>query len=204
MQVAVLISGRGSNLEALIKHQDNYQICHVISNNPKAKGLEVAQINGITNTFIDWSDKQRAELELQKLLHEIKADLVVLAGFMRILSNETIDAAGQIINIHPSLLPKYPGLHTHEKVLFNKDQWHGATVHVVNDQLDSGLILAQIRLAVELSLDADALAQQLISKEHKLLTTVVGLIAKKHLYWQDGDLFMYDKKTNKPLLIDDV
>lgn len=188
MRVAVLISGRGSNLQALIDDQKGYQICHVISNNFKANGLKIAQKHGITNTAIDWKDNQQAEQILQELLCEINADLVVLAGFMRILSPETLQVTNKVINIHPSLLPKYPGLNTHQQVVNNQDKWHGATVHVVNEELDGGLILAQFRFLVDHKADANQLANELISKEHKLLTTVVGLIANKQISWNDNQL----------------
>ncbi len=202
MRIAVLISGRGSNLEALIHDQNRYRVCHVISNNFNARGIALAQRHGITNTIIDWSDRRQAEQMLCDLLIAVKADLVVLAGFMRILSPAAINAAGKVINIHPSLLPKYPGLKTHQKVIDNKDQWHGATVHMVNEELDGGLILAQTRFQVDTSMNAEQLADELISKEHKLLTTVVGLIADNQMTWQDQLLYMNEKTCSKPLMIE--
>lgn len=201
MQVAVLISGRGSNLEALINAQNGYQISHVISDNFNAKGIKTAKNHGITNTVINWNNRIEAESMLCELLQEVAADLVVLAGFMRILSTKTLQAVERIINIHPSLLPKYPGLNTHQKVIDNQDKWHGATVHVVNEELDAGLILAQTRFAVDANQNANQLAAELITKEHKLLTTVVGLIAQDKLKWQHQVVYMNEKTCTEPLQI---
>ncbi len=203
MKVAVLISGRGSNLEALIKHQKGYAVTHVISNNFKAKGILIAKQHGITNTCIDWSDKSRAENTLADLLVECQIDLIVLAGFMRILSAELVHQFNnKILNIHPSLLPKYPGLDTHQKVLDNQDKVHGATVHLVNDQLDQGTALAQIQLEVKANDDVNSLADRLITKEHKLLTTVVGLIASGELTWDANRVTYRQQNLPKPLMIE--
>lgn len=203
MKVVVLISGRGSNLEALLKHQKNYTIVHVISNNFSAKGIATAQKFGVTNTCIDWSDRDQAEKILLQLVQESHADLIVLAGFMRILSEFVLNHfQNKIINIHPSLLPKYPGLNTHQKVIDNNDKLHGATVHLVDDQLDHGRILAQTRLVVGAEKDANKLANRLISKEHKLLTTVMSLIGSKHLTWNHEHTFMQNKIITQPLEID--
>lgn len=203
IKVAVLISGRGSNLEALIKDQNKYQITHVITNKAEAKGLKIAQRNGINNTYINWSDRRSAEKTLINLFKEIKVELIVLAGFMRILSPTTVKSIPRTINIHPSLLPKYPGLNTHQKVIAHKDITHGATVHVVDDQLDSGLILGQISFSVDLNMSAEQLAAELILKEHKLLTTVVGLIANNQLSWEANNLYNSKKQKTKPVYIDD-
>ncbi|WP_223788969.1 phosphoribosylglycinamide formyltransferase [Marinicella meishanensis] len=203
MRVAVLISGRGSNLAALINHQHGYAIEHVISNNPYAAGLQLARDHGITNTYLNWSNRERAEHMLGELLQQLAVDLVVLAGFMRILSAELVHRfAGKIINIHPSLLPKYPGLNTHQKVLDHQDPWHGATVHLVDEHLDQGPSLAQTTIAVQAGDDANALADRLILQEHKLLTTVVGLIAQGDLIWTDDEVRYHGQTMTQPLMIE--
>jgi len=202
MEIAVLISGRGSNLAALIKHQEGYKIKQVISNNPMAKGLDIARANGINNTYINWHDRTQAEAMLTEVLLELEVDLIVLAGFMRILSASLVKQfAHKIINIHPSLLPKYPGLGTHQQVLANQDAMHGATVHLVDDQLDQGTALAQITIPVLQQDDADTLANRLLEKEHKLLTAVVGLIAKGDLTWNEQMVLFQGHPMNQPLAI---
>ena len=202
MRIVVLISGRGSNLEALIKHQQNYTVTHVISNNFNAKGITIANKNGITNTCINWSDRNTAENTLIEVIQESQADLIVLAGFMRILSEHVLQSFhNKIINIHPSLLPKYPGLNTHQKVLDNKDKIHGATVHLVDNQLDHGRVLAQTQFSIGSEKDAKMLADQLIIKEHKLLTTVMSLIGSTDLTWNNEHIYMYDEKISKPLAV---
>jgi phosphoribosylglycinamide formyltransferase-1 len=202
MRVVVLISGRGSNLTALLNDQQNYRIAHVISNNFKAKGLASARQHGVPNTCIKWDDSKAAENILIELIQDSQADLIVLAGFMRILSDTVVQAFhNKIINIHPSLLPKYPGLNTHQKVLDNNDSEHGATVHLVDQHLDHGRILAQTQFSIGSESDAKILADQLIIKEHKLLTTVVGLIASNNLTWDSVHTYIGDKIMTQPLLI---
>ncbi len=203
MNVVVLISGRGSNLKALLDHQQGYRITHVISNNFESQGIATAQQHGVSNTCINWQNRQQAEHILTQLLQELPADLIVLAGFMRILSAQFVASfESKIINIHPSLLPKYPGLNTHQKVIDNQDKHHGATVHLVNDKLDHGPMLAQTSMAVDPSKDANQLAEQLINKEHKLLTTVVGLIANQQLQWDKQQIIWQRKPLSQPLMID--
>ena len=203
MKIAVLISGRGSNLAALIQHQQGYAVEHVISSQADAKGLQVAQAHGIINTFINWSDRDQAEQRLAQLLQELDADLIVLAGFMRILSAQLVEQfSPRLINIHPSLLPKYPGLNTHQKALDNQDRIHGATVHLVNDQLDQGAALAQTRIDIHPADNAETLADRLIVKEHKLLTTIVGLIATGDLQWTLNEVRYQGQVMNQPLMIE--
>lgn len=203
MKIAVLISGRGSNLEALIKHQIGYQVVHVISNNFDAKGIQIAKQHGIINTRIEWSDPIKAEKVLGEVLHDSQVDLIVLAGFMRILSADFVKQFKlRILNIHPSLLPKYPGLNTHQKVLDNNDESHGASVHLVDEALDQGPILAQTAIKVSKNDDKHTLADRLILKEHKLLTTVMGLIAAGELQWNEQNITWKQKNLNVPLMID--
>ncbi len=203
MKIAVLISGRGSNLEALIKHQIGYQVAHVISNNFHARGLQIAKQHGIINTCIDWTDPVKAEKMLVDLLQDSPIDLIVLAGFMRILSADFVNQfSDKILNIHPSLLPKYPGLNTHQKVLDNNDKSHGASVHLVDEGLDQGPVIAQTAITVHESDDKESLADRLILKEHKLLTTVMGLIATGDLQWNKQNITWKQKTLNKPLMIE--
>jgi phosphoribosylglycinamide formyltransferase-1 len=156
LSLAILLSGNGTNLQAIIDSIDSGQlkadIKIVISNNKDAFGLERAKINSIKNLCIDHKDFADRESFDERLLEEVKQekiDFIVLAGFMRILGTNFIrNFPNKILNIHPSLLPKYPGLNTHKKVLENKDKEHGVTVHLVDEGLDSGPIIGSMKLKV--------------------------------------------------------
>ena len=156
LSLAILLSGNGTNLQAIIDSIDSGQlkadIKIVISNNKDAFGLERAKKNSIKNLCIDHKDFADRESFDERLLEEVKQeeiDFIVLAGFMRILGSNFIrNFPNKIINIHPSLLPKYPGLNTHKKVLENKDKEHGVTVHLVDEGLDSGPIIGSMKLKV--------------------------------------------------------
>ena len=172
---AVFISGRGSNLETLIKESKNenfpIQIELIISDNINAKGLEFSEIYNIDSYSIDYSSfKNKSEFE-QKLLKELKnknIELICLAGFMRILSSDFIKSfTGPILNIHPSLLPKYKGLNTHQKALDNNDKIAGCTVHFVSEELDSGEIILQKSLDIDENETAETLMNRVLKLEHQ-------------------------------------
>ncbi len=172
---AVFISGRGSNLETLIKESKNenfpIQIELIISDNINAKGLEFSEIYNIVSYSIDYSSfKNKSEFE-QKLLKELKnknIELICLAGFMRILSSDFIKSfTGPILNIHPSLLPKYKGLNTHQKALDNNDKIAGCTVHFVSEELDSGEIILQKSLDIDENETAETLMNRVLKLEHQ-------------------------------------
>ena len=172
---AVFISGRGSNLESLIKESKNenfpIQIELIISDNINAKGLEFSEIYNIDSYSIDYSSfKNKSEFE-QKLLKELKnknIELICLAGFMRILSSDFIKSfTGPILNIHPSLLPKYKGLNTHQKALDNNDKIAGCTVHFVSEELDSGEIILQKSLDIDENETAETLMNRVLKLEHQ-------------------------------------
>ena len=203
MKVVVFISGRGSNLAAMIADQTTYQITHVISNSKHAKGLEIAHNNGISSTYINWQNCHQAEKICLEVLAEQQPGLIVLAGFMKILSAEFVrHYKNKIINIHPSLLPDFPGLNTHQRVIDANKTVHGATVHFVDNQLDHGQIIAQTRLAVEKTDNPQSLADKIIIKEHKLLNHCVGLIAKGVISWQNDVLIYNNNSLEKPLVIE--
>jgi len=202
IKVIVFISGRGSNLEALLKHESEYKICHVISNKKNVKGLSIANNHGVTNTFINWSDKTRGEQIAIEIIQSEAPDLIVLAGFMKILSKAfTEKFKNTLINIHPSLLPDYPGLNTHQRVLDDRQPIHGATVHYVDGLLDHGKSISQIQIPVDKNDTASSLAKKLISKEHKLLTQTVGLIANQQIYWHNEDLLFNGKILDQPMVL---
>ena len=148
LNVSVFISGRGSNLLSLIKYskikKSKIKINLIITNNKFSKGLEFAKKNNIKYHVINYSKKKQAENKIFKYLKKNKIDLVCLAGFMKILSSDFINKFKKpILNIHPSLLPKYKGLNTHERAIENNEQYSGCTVHLVNSKLDSGKIILQ-------------------------------------------------------------
>ena len=206
LNIAVFISGTGSNLAAIIKQQQqyNYKVCLVLSNNKLAKGLDYARQHEIPICTFAWDKNDKQLLPLQKQINKYDCQLLVLAGFMKILPAAFIQAFDrQIINIHPSLLPKYPGLHTHQRVIDNQDRQHGATVHYVNEQLDGGKRITQTVMDVAANSNADALAEQLLFREHSLLPYTIGLIAQNRVKWQDDQLYFDHKILTNPMVIYD-
>ena len=184
-KIAVLISGNGSNLEALIdacqKNLINGSIDLVISNNPNAFGIKRAKNHSLNYKIIDNNKFETREDFDRSLAEELKysnPDLIVLAGFMRILTPVMIETFNnKIINIHPSLLPKYPGLNTHDSVIKNGDLKHGVTIHFVNEVLDGGQIIAQGELSVNPDETKKQLKKRIHSIEHILLPKIVSKFA---------------------------
>ena len=170
---AVLISGRGSNLRSLIKYskmkKSLIRIVLVVSNNFTAKGLDYANKSKINNVVIKYSNKKTFEDRLLKLLKKKNVDLICLAGFMKILSGSFVKKFYKpILNIHPSLLPKYKGLNTHHRAIQNKDKYSGATVHIVNEKLDSGKIILQEKVKILKSDSRKSLEKKILKIEHKI------------------------------------
>lgn len=190
--VAVLISGNGSNLQAIIdkfQKDELVNVCCVVSNKKDAYGLVRAEKAMIDHYFIDnknFSSREEFEQAVINILNKYEPDLVVLAGFMRILSELFVNKyQNKLINIHPSLLPKYKGLDTHRKVLENQDDYHGVTVHFVDNTLDGGPILAQTRTPVETQ-DIKELEEKIHELEHKIYPEVIKDIAQKQIYVLNG------------------
>jgi phosphoribosylglycinamide formyltransferase 1 len=184
-RIAVLISGRGSNLSALLRNDLSGDIVVVGSNKADAKGLEIARDAGVpTFSLIQKSFATREALDaaLVEKLNEYKPDLVVLAGFMRILSPVFTHAfARRLINIHPSLLPSYPGLDTHEKALADGVKLAGCTVHFVTNELDCGPIIAQAAVNVDDDETPDSLAAKVLVQEHQIFPFAVKLFCENRL-----------------------
>ena len=204
MKIAVLVSGRGSNLQALIEQQTRhgYEIALVICNKASAGGLNRAKQHQIPAHFVAWTDHKTAEKQIAELLQQAHIELVVLAGFMKILSAEFIQTINTpIINIHPSLLPAYPGLNTHQRALDAGDSQHGASVHLVNEQLDAGCLIAQTAIEILPHDDAESLSQRVLQKEHKLLPHVVGLLATGVLTCTDSHVLFKDQPLTQPLRV---
>lgn len=207
MRVVVLASGRGSNLQALIAAEHSgrlpIRIVGVLSDKPAAKALELAVEAGIPAIAVDpRTTANRLEFD-RKLFAEVEAldaQLVVLAGFMRILDPLAFEPwLGRIINIHPSLLPRHPGLHTHRRVLEAGDTRHGASVHFVTAELDGGPLIAQVVIDVSPDDSAEGLAERLLPMEHRLLASSVGLIASGRLHWSTEGLSLDGTPLDRPL-----
>ena len=172
-KTAVFISGKGSNLESLIKFsrttRSPISIDFVISNNSKAKGLDYAKKFKIKKKILNFKNKNLSEKKLLSTLKINNIDMICLAGFMKILSGNFIKKfKGKILNIHPSLLPKYKGLDTHKRVLNNKEKYSGCTVHFVNSRLDSGKIILQKKVKISKKETEVSLAKKILVQEHKL------------------------------------
>ncbi|MDA9731355.1 phosphoribosylglycinamide formyltransferase [Candidatus Pelagibacter sp.] len=172
-KTAIFISGTGSNLENLIKfsllRKSPINITLIISSNRKAKGLKFSKKFKIKSKIFNFSEKRRTEARILKVLKTNKIQLICLAGFMKILSKSFIKRfKGKILNIHPSLLPKYKGLKTHERVIANKEKISGCTVHLVNSKLDSGKIILQKRVKLRKNETAKNLAIRILKQEHIL------------------------------------
>jgi phosphoribosylglycinamide formyltransferase-1 len=173
IKTAVFISGTGSNLKSLIKFsklkKSPISINLILSNDSKSKGLQYGKIFKIKKKIFDFKKKH---IDEKKILFELKKnriDLICLAGFMKILSKTFINNFnGKILNIHPSLLPKFKGLNTHERAIKNKEKYSGCTVHFVNSKLDSGKIILQDKVRINKNETPKTLAKKILAKEHKL------------------------------------
>lgn len=195
----MLLSGRGSNLQALIAARDRGELAIDLvlagGDRPAAAGFEHARATGIPVYASDarnFVDRAAFESDLFAQIEESAADLLVLAGYMRILTAATVESwRGRLINIHPSLLPKYPGLHTHARALAAGDVEHGASVHYVTPVLDGGPVLMQTRIPVLAGDSPEALAARLLPQEHRLLVASVALIAAGRAQLQ-GDTILVD------------
>ncbi|HUE78166.1 MAG TPA: phosphoribosylglycinamide formyltransferase [Sphingomicrobium sp.] len=171
-RVAVLISGRGSNMKALIEQANGYEVVLVASNKPQAAGLEHARAVARIPTWArDSKSVAREEFEaaLDQALRDHRVGTIALAGFMRLLSGRFVEQwRGRIVNIHPSLLPKYRGLDTHARAIAAGDSVAGCSVHIVTEEVDAGEVLAQAQVPIEPGDDAETLEQRVLAAEHRL------------------------------------
>jgi phosphoribosylglycinamide formyltransferase-1 len=185
-RVAVLISGRGSNLQALLDaEQDAYEIVLVVSNVPGAAGLDRARDASVETITLDHKpygkNREAFERDLDNLLVQRDVEFIALAGFMRVLTPYFVRAwAGRLVNIHPSLLPKFPGINTHARALEAGETEHGCTVHLVVDEVDSGEILGQARMPILPGDTAEDLAQRVLTLEHDLYPRCLAELARKY------------------------
>ena len=192
--IVVLISGKGTNLQALIdaSHRSSYKISAVISSTAKAIGLNRAKISGI-DTYVIEQESFNSKLEFEELLatriSEINPKLIVLAGFMKVLSPQFVKFfRGKVINIHPSLLPEYPGLNTHQRVLEDKKKIHGVSVHLVTEDLDGGPVIAQDAVYVRPDDTVESLAKRVLEREHIIYPKVVESLAIGKIQLSDYDI----------------
>ena len=183
ISTAVFISGRGTNLKSLIKFSKKknspINIKLIISNTNKAKGLKYSKAYKIQKKVIDFKNKNIAEKKLLNLLSKKKIRFICLAGFMKILSKKFIKKfSGKIVNIHPSLLPKYKGLNTHQKALKNNDKYSGCTVHYVTKKVDSGKIILQKKVKIKRNDSLNTLTKKVLLEEHKLYPRAISKVFK--------------------------
>ncbi|SUB83342.1 Phosphoribosylglycinamide formyltransferase [Pragia fontium] len=201
--IVVLISGSGSNLQAIIdacrNGQINGNIKAVFSNVPEAYGLVRAQQAGIATELVEskyFASRTDYELVLADTIDRYTPDLIVLAGYMRILSPTFVNLyTGKLLNIHPSLLPKYPGLHTHRQALDNGDSEHGATIHFVTEELDGGPIILQAAIPITPQDSEAEVIKKVQQQEHRIYPLVVGWFMQGRLAMRDGKAWM----DNHPL-----
>ncbi|CDH22983.1 Phosphoribosylglycinamide formyltransferase [Xenorhabdus bovienii] len=192
-KIVVLVSGNGSNLQSIIdasqQNRINGHICAVFSNNTNAYGLQRAEQAGIPAHFLNpqaFPDRTAYDCALLTAIDQYQPDLVVLAGYMRILSPDFVQHyCGRMLNIHPSLLPKYPGLHTHRKAIENGDQEHGTSVHFVTEELDGGPVILQAKVPIFEEDQEEDVIRRVQAQEHDIYPLVIG-------WFLDGRLSMSD------------
>jgi phosphoribosylglycinamide formyltransferase-1 len=209
--IVVLISGGGSNLQALLDaslSKRQFVISAVISNQSDAFGLKRAEKAGISALCIDhrnYPDRESFEAALIKQIDVHTPDLLTLAGFMRFLTPKFVQHyQGRALNIHPSLLPKYRGLHTHRRVLEAGDEIHGCSVHFVTDELDGGPIVIQSQVPVVTGDTEDSLANRVLNDEHIIYPMVVEWYAQGRLHLKNNQIEFNGKKLCKPLLLQEI
>ena len=198
-KIVVLISGSGSNLEAIVNNCNsnniNGEVIKVISNVPSAYGLKRASALGIPSKIIDhkkYKNRDDFENSLEKYLDQLNPDLIVLAGFMRILGSKiTNKYLNKMINLHPSLLPKYPGLNTHEKALLNSDKIHGISIHFVSSELDAGPLIAQGIIDIKKNDKLDEVINRIHKIEHQLLPKIISEMCKGNIYLDQSNKINY-------------
>ena len=203
MRIAVLVSGSGSNLQALIDAKLSGEIVGVLSNKADAYALTRAQQANIQTAVIshkDFPTRSEFDAQMHEQLLAWKVDVVILAGFMRILTPEFVAKwEGKMLNIHPSLLPAYKGVNTHQRVLNTGDTLHGCTVHFVTAELDAGQAIAQSALHVTHKDTAATLAERVHHLEHFIYPQVAHWLCDGQLQWKDGQAYFQNKPLTKPI-----
>ena len=204
IKIAVLVSGSGSNLQALMDANLSGEIVGVISNKPEAYALQRAKQAGIATAIIEhkqYPNRESFDAVMHQQLLDWKVDLVILAGFMRILSAQFVQSwQGKMVNIHPSLLPNYKGMHTHQRVLNTGDVLHGCTVHYVTAELDAGQALTQGVLKVSLHDTVETLSDRIHVLEHLIYPQAVEWICNNTIqHLNNGEVLYKGQKLDKPI-----
>ena len=205
-RIVILISGRGSNMEALLDARLPAQVAAVVSNAPDARGLEIARAHGVSTAVVDhraFPNRPAFDEALSAALDAYQPDVLVLAGFMRILTDGFVQRyAGRLLNIHPSLLPAFPGLHTHARALAAGVRIHGCTVHFVTPTLDHGPIVAQAAVTVLPGDSEDALAARVLAQEHRIYPQAVRWFCEDRLrLTPEGTVLVDGARTNAATLV---
>jgi phosphoribosylglycinamide formyltransferase-1 len=210
MRIAILISGTGSNLQALIDRapDSDYEIALVLSNRPQAAGLQKAQVAGIPTVVIDHTEYDSRESFDRAMIEALDAqqiDGIILAGFMRILTPAfTLHYLGRMLNIHPSLLPKYPGLNTHQRALDAQDAEHGLSIHFVTPELDGGPVILQAKVPVEAGDTAESLQKKVQIQEHIAYPLVTNWLAQGRIQLQNNQACYQDQALQVPLQLTEL
>ncbi len=207
-KIAVLISGNGSNLQSIINHVNkstiSASIACVISNVKNAYGLQRAQQSKIQTHTIEhnhYASRELFEQELIKTLMVYNVDVIALAGFMRVLSETFVNKyQNKVLNIHPSLLPKYPGLHTHQRALENNDKEHGCSVHFATDELDGGPLVIQAKVNVKKEDTQESLAARVLEKEHIIYPLAIKWFCEDKLKCLNNETYFENRRINQPIL----
>ena len=209
LRLAVLISGTGSNLKTLLDARAegrlNVEVVRVICNRPHAGGLAHARDAGVPLSLIHKENAGEAGQDeaVRRVLEQEKPDLILLSGYMRILGAPLVNAfQGRMINQHPSLLPKYKGLHTHRRALEARDSVHGASIHFVTPELDGGPVIAQVQVPVEHDDDESTLSARVGPREHQLLLSVMELFVERRVELKDGLVWVDDRPLQAPLQLE--
>jgi phosphoribosylglycinamide formyltransferase 1 len=207
VRIAVFASGRGTNFAALADAQRDgslpIDLCALLSDKAESRAMQVARNRDVPALALDpkkYTNRAEFDRALFNAATDFRPDLIVLAGYMRVIDPDVIRAwSGHIINIHPSLLPKYPGLRTHQRALDAGDTAHGASVHFVTAELDGGPVISQTVIDIEPGDDAATLASRLLRHEHRLLVSTVDLIARKRVALTNGGVTLDGKLLRNPL-----
>jgi phosphoribosylglycinamide formyltransferase-1 len=211
VRVAVFASGRGTNFAALADAQRDgslsIDLCALLSDKAASRAMQFARNLDVRALALDpkkYTNRAEFDRALFNAAKDFRPGLIVLAGYMRVIDPDVISAwSGHIINIHPSLLPKYPGLHTHQRALDAGDTAHGASVHFVTAELDGGPVISQTLIDIEPGDDAATLASRLLRHEHRLLVSTVDLIARKRIALTNGGVTLDGKILRRPLRLGD-
>lgn len=202
------MSGRGSNTESILNYIDskklNFNVKIIICNNKGALGIEMLKKYNFNNKVLDvksYNNTKEYNLDLEKNLDPQRDELLILCGYMSKVPDHIIKSYnGNIINIHPSLLPKYKGLNTHEKVINNNEKFHGCSTHFVTSNIDDGPIIAQYSIPINDKDDANSISEKLLPFEHKLYFKTLKMIEEKRIRLSNNKIIFDDKILNQPIL----